>query len=68
MKPHKTVNCDKCGKELLLKKAIMRFPIFMNKFFYFCNICAREFDTIENAIDSEANQIKGKAFREFLNI
>jgi hypothetical protein len=64
----RVVNCDKCHIQVVRKKAIMRYPIFMGTFYYFCLKCGKEYDAIEKAIDKEANEIKKQAIKEFLNI
>ena len=46
----------------------MRYPLFMDTFFYFCQKCGGAFDAIEKAIDKEAEEIKKQAFCEYLNI
>ena len=40
----------------------------MGTFFYFCQKCGGAFDAIEKAIDKEAEEIKKRAFKEYLNL
>jgi len=68
MKPARMSVCDKCHKEIRLKTAIIRYPIFIGILFSLCPACAKQYDDIEKEIDNEAEQIKEKAFKEFMGI
>ena len=64
----KITHCDKCGKEVRMKRAIIRYPIFIGELFRLCQKCADQYDQIENEINAEAEKIKEVAFKEFMGI
>ena len=64
----KVTHCDKCHNEIKMKRAIIRYPMFLGELFRLCQICANEYDQIESEIDAEAEKIKEQAFKHFMGI
>jgi len=63
--PKKLTNCDRCKKEIDIKKMVRRYPF--DKMYGLCEPCAKGFDKVGFEFEETIRDMKKKSIKEYMH-